>query len=190
MKDFSQVLQPRFPNDGALKLYAAPHIPAAKLGSAMSKYHAIAVPKDVIGVVEYGSLFSGGLHAFTGKMCYHPGGKFALEDMRSVSSHQDRVEVTLNQGGLTSTVFLKVENPNAARLLVNALDAVVFAPKTEDIVPERDYAAEGFSPEAINWLELRDEVMKTVDMLYQRFQDGKISLTEWETKRFELLERL
>jgi hypothetical protein len=39
-------------------------------------------------------------------------------------------------------------------------------------------------------LLLRDEVMRTIDMLHERFQDGKLSLIQYEEKKTELLARL
>ena len=42
----------------------------------------------------------------------------------------------------------------------------------------------------MDWLLLRDEVMRTIDQLYERFQDGKLSLLEYENKKEQLLARL
>ena len=60
-------------------------------------------------------------------------------------------------------------------------------PKAEKIVKQ---TYEGYSNTELDWLNLRDEIMRTFDMLYDRYNDGKLTLLEYENKKEQLLSRL
>jgi hypothetical protein len=190
MRDYSETLLRKFPTDASKGFFVKPNIPSGKLGKALSAFMRLN-PSDVLAVHEYGNMFSGGVIAFSATQLHHSKGFIPLEDLQGAHARQEFVDVTVNQGGGSSTVAIKTDGPEAARLLVNVLDGIIFQPKADEIVEQvRDYAAEGFDPQQVNWLQLRDEILKTIDLLHQRFQDGKISLMEFEDKKMELLGRL
>ena len=64
-----------------------------------------------------------------------------------------------------------------------------FDPASEEAL-ERSYDPETYTTAEIDWLKLRDEVMRTIDFLYQRYNDGKLNMLEFESKKEELLGRL
>ena len=80
----------------------------------------------------------------------------------------------------------------ATAILAKMLDDLAYwdpeKEKAEAVAPEQAYAQ--FEGSALDWLLLRDEVMRTIDMLHERFQDGKLSLLQYEEKKTELLARL
>lgn len=193
VQNLVDVILRKFPNDPLLGLYAKPNIPPGKLGSALSAYTRLN-PNDVIALHTYGNVFSGGSIAFTATEMHHPKGFVKYEDLRGATPNGKEIHIHVNQGGMTNSYILKTENERAAALLQNVLDAIITQPKADDLAAEaealRDYEAEGFQHTEISWLKLRDEVMRTIDLLHERFQDGKLSLTEYENKRADLLARL
>lgn len=193
MRDFTALLERKLVPDPDHGIYARPKLPATKVGKALMRHKDIANPKEVLMVIEYGNLLSGGSHVLTGTTLYYPDGKFFLEDLRSTHPNNDRVECQVNVQGAAKNVILKTEDLLAARALSNVLDAVVYADKADDLaanVEATDYAQLGYGVKEIDWLQLRDEVLKTVDLLHERFQQGKLSLNEYELKKMELLDRL
>ncbi|MFW5658977.1 MAG: hypothetical protein ACOCZ8_03235 [Bacteroidota bacterium] len=189
MKDFSDILTEGFPTAPKHGLYGGKDIPGSKQGRALSAYKDIPTPSAILGVCDYGNMLRGGVHAFTGTMAYTTEGEFPLEELRSVTSSERIVQLTVNAAGQSRVLQIKTESPEAAEMLTRALDRIVYAPKAADLLEEaQDYS--DFDPEQIKWLELRDEIMKTIDQLHERFQLGKISLTEYENKKTDLLARL
>jgi len=191
-QDFTDTLTRKWPHDPDKGFYAQPNLPAVRAGKAMMKYTGIASAGDIVGLHEYGGLFGGGTLAATGTHLYHPDGKLAWEDLQRATHERDKVQLSVNQTGKPATLTLKTDSLNAARLLVNALDAVIYAPKADDLLEEErqyDHLAD-LSQAEIDWLKLRDEIMRTIDQLHQRFQDGKLSLLEYDEKKQELLSRL
>lgn len=190
MKDFTDILQRKFPTDGSKGFYVKPKMSATKLGKALMNYTQISSPADVVAFHEYGNFFSGGTIVFTGTKCFFSDGSFPLEDLRATRVREKFVDVEVNQGGKTSTMTLKTDGEQEAKLLSNVLDAIIYAPKAEDLLEEERNYEEEFDETEVNWLKLRDEVMRTIDMLHQRFQDGKITLVEFENTKTDLLSRL
>jgi hypothetical protein len=190
MQDFTDIIKRKFPTDRSKGFYVRPHqMPATKVGKLLMKHTDIARPDEVIALHEYGGFFGGGMLAFTGTHCYYPEGKFPLEDLRSAHQRDSGIEVQVNQGGQMTQHLLKADDSQAAKLLVNVLDGIIYQPKADDLLAEeRSY--EGLNKAEIDWLKLRDEIMRTIDQLHQRFQDGKLSLDEYENKKTDLLDRL
>lgn len=190
MKDFSEIILRKFPYDEKLQFYVKPNIPASKLSKVLASNSKIQAA-EVLAFHLYGGLFSSGAVVFTPTLCFFEGGTLKLEDVKGVVKDDKFINVYVNQGGKISTSRIKCQNAKAATLLENVFNAIIDAPKADDItsiIQKKDYSQ--YSKEAINWLELRDEIMATIDMLYQRFMDGKISLIEYEEKKNDLLSRL
>ncbi|GIV44522.1 MAG: hypothetical protein KatS3mg035_1645 [Bacteroidia bacterium] len=190
MKDFTEVIKRKFPYDEKLEFYVKPNMPAGKLGKALASNSKIQAA-EVIAFHLYSGLFSSGAVVFTPTLCYFEGGSLKLEDLKSVSISDKFIQVEVNQGGRLTSSKIRCQNAEAAALLAHVFNAIIDLPKTDDIpilTEKKDYSS--YSKEAINWLELRDEIMATIDMLHQRFMDGKISLIEYEDKKTDLLSRL
>lgn len=190
MKDFTEVILRKFPYDEKLEFYVKPNMPAGKLGKALASNSKIQAA-EVLAFHLYGGLFSSGAVVFTPTLCYFEGGSIRLEDVKGASKSDKFIQVDVNQGGRITSNKIRCQNAEASALLENVFNAIIDAPKTDDIpilVEKKDYSS--YTKEAINWLELRDEVMATIDMLHQRFMDGKISLIEYEDKKLDLLSRL
>jgi hypothetical protein len=188
MKNYSDTIQRKFPDDSRLGFYKKPNIPASKLGKVLGQFKNLNIA-EIMAFHQYGGLFSSGNVAFTPTMCHYDKGSFYLEDVKSAQVREHWVDVAVNQGGAFVTHNLRTDSAEAAALLERFLDSLGNAPKADDLVQKiADYS--GYSKEAINWLELRDEVIRTIDLLAQRFQDGKLSILEFEEKKAELLARL
>jgi hypothetical protein len=190
MKEFTDILLRKFPYDEKLGFYVKPNMPASKLSRALASNSKIQAA-EVIAFHLYGGIFSSGAVVFTPTLCYFEGGVIRLEDLKAAKKMENFIQIEVNQGGRYTSNKIKCLNTEAAALLENVLNAIIDAPRLDDIpilVEKKDYSQ--YSKEAINWLELRDEIMATIDMLHQRFMDGKISLIEYEEKKTELLSRL
>jgi hypothetical protein len=187
--NFSEIITRKFPHDPDKGFYAQPNLPAVKTGKALMKYTRIATANEVLGLHEYGGLFGGGTIVLTATHCHHPDGSFALEDLHSAHADAGKIRLAINQAGAPVEEIVKTDGPQAAKLLVGVFDAIIYAPKADDLL-EEERSFEGLNRAEIDWVKLRDEVMRTIDMLHQRFQDGKISLTEYEEKKDDLLIRL
>lgn len=189
MKHFLDVIQRKFPTDSRLGFYLAPNLPAQKIGMALMSFTKISSPSDVVAVLEYGNFLSKKFLIFTASECYYDKGSFKLADLKSAILNQgESIQVSVNQGGNIVTHVISLGNSQVAGLLVDVLEAIADAPKEAPIELKTDYSK--FSKEAVQWLEIRDEVMKTIDLLNQKFQDGKLSLLEFEEKKSDLLSRL
>ncbi len=180
----------KFIQNDALGFFKAPQLPAVKLGKILRKDTRVASPNDVIALVHEESFISSRTLIFTATQCFYEGGVFALEDVKGASADGDTCTLQLNQSGRIASLELRLGTKNAASALADFLaDMVYFDPaaKTEATTAP-DYSA--YEKTALDWLLLRDEVMRTIDMLYDRYNDGKLSLLEYESKKEELLSRL
>ncbi len=190
MKEFTEVIKRKFPYDEKLEFYVKPNMPAGKLSRALASNSKIQAA-DIIAFHLYGGLFNSGAVVFTPTLCYFDGKVVRLEDIRAVSKRDKFIQIQVNQGGRFTTNIIKCQNAEAAALLENVFNAIIDAPRANNLailVEKKDYSQ--YSKEAVNWLELRDEVMATIDLLHQKFMDGKISLIEYEDKKTDLLSRL
>ncbi|MCB9234165.1 MAG: hypothetical protein H6581_21090 [Bacteroidia bacterium] len=186
---YRQFLQEKFPADEKSNLFKFPALPAVKLGKLLMKETRISQPGDVVAVHFYSSMMSSGYAIFTDTEFFYPGGSFLLEDVKSAQEDGSRVTVHVNHLGSLVTHAFKVGSDEAAhafRKVFNDLSRFDPQASTTEVAP--DYSA--YEGKAIDWLLMRDEVMKTIDMLAEKFSDGKISLLEYEEKKEELLSRL
>lgn len=171
--------------------FKKPDLPVGKLGKALTDFTKIKSPSEVVAFYQYGGIFSGGNVIFTFEMCYYDKSFFYLDDVKSSTPTESKVQVYVNQGGANASHLIKVDSPEAAKLLSSFLDSLPYIPKTDELmVKVRDYEAEGFDKKEVNWLKLRDEVLLTIDKLNMLFQDGKIGITQYEDTKNELLSRL
>lgn len=188
MTDFTELLQRNFPNDERLGFFVKPSIPSSKQGRILNDFTRLS-PGELVACHIYGNMLGGGSIAFTGKSCYYEKAFFNYEDIRGANARDRYVDVDVNQSGASVRHSLKCENEEAAKILARVVDTISAQPKADDLVQSiADYSK--FSKESVQWLEIRDEVMKTIDLLYDRFQNGKLSLLEYEEKKADLLARL
>ncbi len=187
---YADFLKERFPHDEANGLFRAPNLPAVKLGKLLMKETRIASPNDVLGIHLWSGFLGGGYVMFTKDRCFYSDGEFALEDVKSADPQKDKIFVVTNLQGQLEPNELDVENDIVATALARLLSAMAGVdPKAKQAL-ENTYREEGYSVAEINWLQLRDEVMRTIDFLYDRYNDGKLSMLEYESKKEELLSRL
>lgn len=185
-QNLAALLLRTFPNDERLGFYVKPNMPASKLGKVLNAYTRLQ-PGDVLAFHLVGGLLSSDAIAFTASSVHHEKAFFNYEDLRSASASGKTVSAEVNQNGQIVPHLLKTASDEAASILARVLDTLAVAPKADDLAP-KSYT--GFSKEAVQWLEIRDEVMRTIDLLHERFQSGKLSLLEYEEKKTDLLARL
>ncbi|MFK7969202.1 MAG: hypothetical protein AB8F95_02495 [Bacteroidia bacterium] len=185
---YRSYLKDKFPHDERNGLYVAPNMPAVKLGKALMKDRRIASPNDVLALHVDDGTFSSNYIIFTHDKCYYDGGEFLLEDVKEIQLEGKKLTVFANQKGQYLPHQLKAKNETVAKTLQRVFDGLgSFDPKAQELVAN---AYENYSTTELDWLNLRDEVMRTIDMLHDRFQEGKLSLVQYEEKKLQLLERL
>jgi hypothetical protein len=188
---YRDFIKRKFPHNEDLGLYVAPRLPATKLGKILMKETRVKQPGDVVAMYLDTGFFGDTYLILTDTKCYYPGGTFDLETLRGCKAEDKSIEFMVTGVGSTFSQRFKLGDATAASTIAKVLDDVAYWDKSaeEETAPDPDkYKA--FEGQALDWLLLRDEVMRTVDMLYERFQDGKLSMLEYESKKTELLERL
>jgi hypothetical protein len=190
VQDFTDFIQRKFPNDPRLDFYKKPNFPATKLGKVLSGYTKISSPADVVAFHQYGGMFGSDSIVLTKTHCFYEKGNFSLEDVKSATQQDSKVNVFVNQGGTPIPHTLKTKNEQAAKLLTDFFDDISYLPKTEAIMQPVLQLSEGLNKDSIQWVELKEEVLRTIDQLNQLFQDGKITLTEYESTKLDLLSRI
>ena len=188
--DYTELIKEKFPEDDRNDLFKVPNLPAVKLGKLLLKDRRINSPSDVIAMHEYGGLFSSGYVLFTRNACYYPDGSFLLEDVKEFQHDGGKITIFANQNAQLVPHKFSVGNEQVAKSLKRLFEAAKsYDPKSvKQMEKVRDYSE--FSHTELDWLNLRDEVMRTIDMLYERYNDGKLTFLEYENKKEELLGRL
>lgn len=188
MADYTLLIKEKFPADERNGLYVSPQLPAVKLGKLLRKDRRIASPADVLALHEYSGMLSSGTLLLTREACYYDKGSFLLEDVKEYQHKGDKCTVFVNQNGQFVPHEFSVKNEQVATALKRVFEAIRFYDPVSEAMVAKTY--EGFSNTELDWLNLRDEVMRTIDMLYERYNDGKLTLLEYEQKKEELLGRL
>ncbi|MEM7655960.1 MAG: hypothetical protein AAF399_07515 [Bacteroidota bacterium] len=187
---YADYFKEKFPQDESNGLYKVPKLPAVRLGKILIKDKRIASPNDVIAMHYYSSTFSSGVILFTQDKCFFEDGSFLLEDVKEVQIKGRKLTVFANQQAQLIPLQLSAKNDQVAQTLKRILEgASRFDPKAEKLM-ENTSNYEQYSTTELDWLNLRDEIMRTIDMLYERYNDGKLSILEYEEKKEELLGRL
>jgi len=186
---YADIIKEKFPQDEKNGLYKFPKLPAVKLGRILAKDTRIPSPNDVVALHLYSGTFTGSSTIiFTSDKCYYPDGAFALEDIQKVDQDKSKLTVITNQQNQFVPHPLDTKNEQVAKTLQRILQSL----KRKDPLAEKmvKKAYEGYSHTELDWLNLRDEIMATIDMLYERYNDGKLTLLEYESKKDELMSRL
>ncbi|MEL6589860.1 MAG: hypothetical protein AAFQ68_07270, partial [Bacteroidota bacterium] len=178
------------PQDEKNGLFVSPQLPAVKLGKLLLSEKRIASPNDVVALHLFSSFLSSGHVILTNKRCFYPGGMFELEDIKEVQSKGSTLVVFANQQTQMIPHELKVKSDQVGKTIKRVLESLSrHDPKTEAAIKKTEKYAE-YSTTELDWLNLRDEIMRTIDMLYERYNDGKLSMLEYESKKDDLLNRL
>jgi hypothetical protein len=188
---YREFIKRKFPHNESLGLYVAPQLPGSKLGRILMKETRVKQPGDVVAMYLDSGLFSSSHLLLTDTKCFFEGGSFDLETLRSAKAEGKRIEFLISTPGSTQAVWFKSGSEEAATIIARLMDDLAYWDKESETETESSpgkYAA--FEGSAVDWLLLRDEVMRSIDMLYERFQDGKLSLLEYEEKKTDLLGRL
>ena len=188
---YRDFIKRKFPHNESLGLYVVPNLPGSKLGKILMKETRVKQPGDVVAMYLDSGLFSTTFLILTDTKCYYEGGAFDLETLRGCRADGRTIEFNITGLGSTYSQKFKLADEKAASSLAKLLDDLAYWDKEkEEEIAEDPNKYKQFEGSALDWLLLRDEVMRTIDMLYERFQDGKLSLLEYEGKKAELLERL
>ncbi len=189
---YSTLLKDKFPEDSRKGLYKTPALPAQKLGKILTSETRISSPNDVIAMHLNEGFFSSSYVIFTDKNCYYPNGAFLLEDFREFQFKNGDCTIMANQKGNYTSHKFTVLNAEVAEILrkvfqnIQSYDPTLVADTSAKA--GTDYRK--FEGKALDWLLLRDEIMLTIDLLYDKFNEGKLSLLEYEDKKQQLLDRL
>ncbi|MEO0583275.1 MAG: hypothetical protein AAF135_13715 [Bacteroidota bacterium] len=185
---YAEILKEKFPQDEKNGLYRVPNLPAIKLGRILIRDKRIASPSDVIAMHLHSGTFSSATLLFTEDTCYYEDGSFLLEDIREVQMSGNKLIVFSNQQAQFLQHTLRTKNDQVAHTLKRILENLSRYDPTAEKIVKQSY--EGYSSTELDWLNMRDEIMRTIDMLYERYNDGKLTLLEYENKKEELLGRL
>lgn len=188
---YRDFIKRKFPHNEDQGMYLSPRLPATKLGKILMRETRVKQPSDVVAMYLDTSFFGDTYLLLTDTKCYYDGGTFDLETLRSCKADGKNIEFTVSGVGSSYGQRMKLGDEQAAAAIAKVLDDLAYWDKADEEAtapdPEKYQQFEG---QALDWLLLRDEVMRTVDMLYERFQDGKLSLLEYESKKAQLLARL
>jgi hypothetical protein len=185
---FADILKEKFPQDERNGLYKTPQLPAVKLSKLLIRDTRIASPSDVVALHLNEGTFSSTALIFTKDTCYYDGGSFPLGSVREVQAKGAKLTVFVNQNADLLPHSFAVKNETVATILQRLLESLGRVDPAAEKAVQRVY--EGFSDTELNWLNLRDEIMRTIDLLYDKYNDGKISLLDYEMKKEDLLKRL
>ncbi|MEZ4771764.1 MAG: hypothetical protein R3D00_01195 [Bacteroidia bacterium] len=185
---YGNLLKDKFPQDEKNGLYKVPNLPAVKLGKILTSDTRIASPNDVLALHLHSGTFSKSVLIFTKDRCFYPDGSFLLEDVKEIQVEGSRLIVFANQQAQLVPHKLSVKSEQVAQILKKLLESIAHHDPVSEEMNKKLY--EGFSTTELDWLNLRDEIMRTIDMLYDRYNDGKISILDYEEKKQELLDRL
>lgn len=189
---YSVLLKDKFPEDARKGLYKSPALPAQKLGKILASETRISSPNDVIAMHLNEGFFSTTYVIFTKTHCYYPGGAFLLEDFREFQYKNGDCTLMTNQKGNYTAHKFTVANAEVAEILRKVFQNIQsYDPNAlQDTNAKSVIDYSKYEGQALDWLLLRDEVMRTIDLLYDKFNEGKLSLLEYEDKKQQLLDRL
>ncbi|MCI4670314.1 MAG: hypothetical protein MRZ79_19410 [Bacteroidia bacterium] len=186
---YADIFKEKFPQDEKNGLFKFPQLPAVRLGRLLARDTRISSPNDVVALHMYSGTFSGSnTIIFTTDKCFYPSGSFELEDIQKVDQSKSKLTVITNQQNQFVSHPLSTKNEQVAKTIKRILESL----KRKDPVAEKlvKKTYENYSHTELDWLNLRDEIMATIDMLFERYNDGKLTLLEYESKKEELMSRL
>ncbi len=187
---YEEVIKTMFPHNPERGFYKKPNMPATQLGRLLMDYPRLKSPALVEAFYSWKGFFKGGHLLVTKERLLFPDGDVRLEDVLSAQAQGDEVVLMVNQGGRSVSFVIKTANEKDAKTLASFFNALANVPKAEQITQKVEAIAKDLNPHEIRWIKLKDAVLDAIEKLHLLYQAGKISLTEWEIKRKELLDRL
>ncbi|MGQ9863982.1 MAG: hypothetical protein ACUVRD_05835 [Bacteroidia bacterium] len=188
MRNYRELLKRKFPQNPKLGFYVHPQLPATLLGRVLVRYTHITSPAEVVALYHRERFLSSIEVVFTGTHLYDMESYFPLENLRGVESRRKDLVLGFVQGGITAPHTLRVGNETAAKILQKIFEEIIYYAPKEEFQALEKYQDLDF--QSVQWLALRDEVLRTIDRLYEMYQEGKLSLIEYEEKKADLLKRL
>ncbi len=189
MRSYRALLLRKFPENPVLGFYRYPKLPSSLVGRLLGRYPHITSPAEVVAFYHHERLFGGHEVLFTDTHFYDATAYFPLEDVRGTVIQGSRLVIELSQLGRMIQHRMELGQPVATEIMQKVFELIIQAPKDDLLEGVRQLYA-GLDRTSIQWLALRDEVMRTIDLLYERYQEGKLSLVEYETLREDLLRHL
>lgn len=189
---YRDFIQRKFAHNESQGLFVAPNLPGSKLGRILAKETRISQPGDVVALYLDSGFFGSTYFILTDDKAYFPDGQVPLENIRSADSDGKYLSIYTGTNTGTTKTSIKLGEEEVAKSIAKILDDLAFHDpvKVADMVGKGSDQYSKFEGKALDWILLRDEVMKTIDLLHEKFQDGKLSLLEYENKKSELLGRL
>ncbi|MCS7189713.1 MAG: hypothetical protein RMJ66_05870 [Bacteroidia bacterium] len=189
MRSYRILLLRKFPENPTLGFYRHPKLPSSLVGRTLVRFLHVTSPADVVAFYYYEKIFRSYEVLFTDTHIYDKAAYYPLEDIRGVKRAKDQIILEISQVGRMMTHVIHLGNPLAAELMERVIELIIQAPK-EDAIEKVIQLRAGLNMSSVQWLELRDEVLRTIDLLYDKYQEGKLSLLEYEMLREDLLRRL
>ncbi|MEN2992388.1 MAG: hypothetical protein ABDH91_02410 [Bacteroidia bacterium] len=189
MRSYRVLLLRKFPENPTLGFYRHPKLPSSLVGRTLVRFLHVTSPADVVAFYYREGFFRDYEVLFTDTHIYDKKAYYPLEDIRDVKVDHKDVLLEINQLGHTLVHRLRLGSPVAADLMARVLTLITRAPKEEALERVIQKRA-GLNLASVQWLELRDEVLRTIDLLYEKYQEGKLGLLEYEMLREDLLRRL
>ncbi|MCS6895402.1 MAG: hypothetical protein NZZ60_04545 [Bacteroidia bacterium] len=189
MRSYRVLLLRKFPENPTLGFYRHPKLPSSLLGRTLVRFLHVTSPADVVAFYYHERLFRSYEVLFTDTHVYDKQAYYPLEDIRGVERKGDTLILEVNQLGRALLHQMPLGVDLAAELMERVFELIIRAPK-EDAIEKVIQMRTGLNMASVQWLELRDEVIRTIDLLHEKYQEGKLSLLEYEMLREDLLRRL
>ncbi|MCX8113350.1 MAG: hypothetical protein N3E49_09225 [Bacteroidia bacterium] len=189
MRSYRVLLLRKFPENPTLGFYRHPKLPSSLLGRTLVRFLHVTSPADVVAFYYHEKILHSYEVLFTDTHVYDKKAYYPLEDIRGVQRKDKRILLEINQLGRLISHTIPLGTPLAAELMERVFELIIRAPK-EDAIEKVIQMRAALNAASIQWLELRDEVMRTIDLLHEKYQEGKLSLLEYEMLREDLLRRL
>lgn len=190
MRSYRVLLLRKFPENPTLGFYRHPKLPSSLLGRTLVRFLHVTSPADVVAFYYHERIFRSYEVLFTDTHLYDKTAYYPLEDIRGVQRREGKsLLLQISQVGRILSHEMVLGTPLAAELMERVIDLIVHAPK-EDMIERVIEKRMGLNMASVQWLDLRDEVLRTIDLLHEKYQEGKLSLLEYEMLREDLLRRL
>lgn len=189
MRSYRVLLLRKFPENPTFGFYRHPKLPSSLLGRTLVRFLHVTSPADVVAFYYQERFLRTYEVLFTDTHVYDKKAYYPLEDIRGVQRRDRQIYLEITQLGRLIVHEMPMGSVIAAELMERVFDMIVRAPK-EDAIEKVIQKRAGLNPASVQWLELRDEVLRTIDLLYEKYQEGKLSLLEYEMLREDLLRRL
>jgi hypothetical protein len=123
-------------------------------------------------------------------MVYGKGMAIPFSEIKEAVSQGKKVLLYVNRGGSEVQVAFETSNEKDAKALARFFEAIAQIPKTQPLLQQVEAMEKELNRDEIRWIQLKDHILQTIEVLHTLYQTGRISLIEYEETRQRLLERL